>query len=601
MRSSVLLVRLQSYAALKAVNTLGRLTRLLKFIIRHPIKTLFALIKIWFALMFFTFFSFMVMAQDYEIPDSYKRFDLDDLVQTETKPFYKCSFYYNGYQYFNTPDLEDCAAQAAQFVVSQTNYCSFEVDSVLDRYPKSIRVRIFYYRNHSTAGCAVLDEGVVTVKLVDDGTPLEACPPEAYPLHKTMINWPLGTDGNMCARELIGNDPNEDAEDKSCADIVGNDASFYGATVNKNKHPDSSNINCLENGTKFCETTASVFVDTDIGENFVRYSPVGGSTFTGAECTDVSNTSPPPDTEQPEDKYCSVNNSDGVYLVECPDNTIALNWNTVLALAETSNLDNQRIAAIESTFMTKAEINTLVEQVEQGQKGEKGDKGDKGDTGARGATGLNGLDGEDGEDGEDCSIIQTTEGAAITCGASTATVKSGDSCTTKTLPNGDSQISCEDGTTSTINGIDEDGIISALNTQLTEMKKQTGELEGQTELLGKIAEYDGDKPKIDYETKPDAYTEIAEFDWDENNFGTVMEEHIDAMQKLPLFSAIDGFFDTTFSGSCPVWETSVNVMDANFNIKLDQFCSSTVQSLLPYIRAVLMLVAGFFAWRIAIE
>ena len=593
MRSSVLLVRLQSYAALKAVNTFGRLTRLLKFILRHPFKTLFALIKIWFALMFFTLFSFMVMAAP---------LDMNSLKDPKIETYFSYDCKIGNDTFGSVKTLGECyETYNPQYIalIPSTGSCTTNTE-IMSQTATFIKIRVNRYTERTLSDGSKrcdLNAYVANVKLTNQvETEGPTCPPVGFPNHIYEVM--QGSD-MKCAQ--LAQDPNLDPEQKTCDELVGNDSSFYGVTVNANKHPDASQIKCLENGAKFCETTSTVFIDTEMGDNFVRYSPVGGGTFTGAECTDSTNTTPPPDSESPEDKFCNVSNSDGIYLVDCPESTIALNWNTVLALAETSNLDNQRIAAIESTFMTKTEINTLVEQVEQAQKGEKGDKGDKGDTGARGATGLNGLDGEDGEDGEDCSIIQTTEGAAITCGASTATVKSGDSCTTKTLPNGDSQISCEDGTISTINGIDEDGIISALNTQLTEMKKQTGELEGQTELLGKIAEYDGDKPKIDYETKPDAYTEILEFDWDENNFGTVMEKHIDEMQKLPLFSAIDGFFDTSFGGTCPVWETNVSVMQASFNVRIDQFCSSAVQSILPYIRAILMLVAGFFAWRIAIE
>ncbi|MGO2129518.1 MAG: hypothetical protein ACTH4U_12305, partial [Pseudoalteromonas prydzensis] len=340
-------------------------------------------------------------------------------------------------------------------------------------------------------------------------------------------------------------------------------------------------------------------------------------------------------------------------------------------------LDNQRISAIEASFLKQEDLAALVNsgqlKGEQGEKGDKGEQGIQGVAGAKGATGekgadgkdgvdgtngvdgqdgvdgtngidgqdgadgtngidgqdgadgatgekgadgkdgidglagvdgkdgINGKDGIDGEDGVGCSVINTPDGASIACESGTAKLENGDSCTTVQLPNGDAQISCEDGTMSEINGVDEDGIISALDTQLTEMKKQTTELEKHTESLKKLSEYDGDKPLIDYETKPDAYTEIAEFDWENNNFGTVMEEHIDAMRGLPLFSAIDNFFVTSFGGSCPVWEETVTVMDASFNVRIDQFCSSAVQNILPYIRAILMLAAGFFAWRIAIE
>ena len=73
------------------------------------------------------------------------------------------------------------------------------------------------------------------------------------------------------------------------------------------------------------------------------------------------------------------------------------------------------------------------------------------------------------------------------------------------------------------------------------------------------------------------------------------------MRSVPIFSAIQDFFTTSFGGSCPVWQETVTVLDASFTVTIDQFCSAAVQSILPMIRAILMLVAGFFAWRIAIE
>ncbi|WP_167542011.1 hypothetical protein [Pseudoalteromonas shioyasakiensis] len=262
------------------------------------------------------------------------------------------------------------------------------------------------------------------------------------------------------------------------------------------------------------------------------------------------------------------------------------------------------------------------EQGEQGEKGEKGEKGDKGEQGVQGIAGqsgadgrdgingINGIDGKDGrdgidgvdgEDGENCSVVATPDGVQIACADSLAQVENGDSCTTQQLANGDAQVTCEDGTTSTINGVDEDAIIAALDTQLSEMKKQTGELEKQSKALESLGKYDGDKPKIDYETKPDTWTEIAEFDWENQNFGTVLEEHTDQMKALPIFTAIDNFFVTSFGGACPTWSTTVDVMGATFRIDIDQFCSPAVQNILPAIRAILLLVAGFFAWRIAIE
>lgn len=85
-------------------------------------------------------------------------------------------------------------------------------------------------------------------------------------------------------------------------------------------------------------------------------------------------------------------------------------------------------------------------------------------------------------------------------------------------------------------------------------------------------------------------------DWKSRNFGTVMKAKGDEIMKLPIMTAIDKFFDVSFSGSCPTYSVSVWV----FEINIDQFCSQQVQALFPYIKAVVLLMCSFFAIRIAL-
>ena len=616
MHHLALLAPLRSFVVSKASKLLSWCFRGFKYALRHPLKLTFNIIKLWFCMMMLTVFSSIVLAD--EIPPQYRQYDMDNLQQPEAKLGYVCSTYRNGSHSLSVQYPEACGDWAYEIAANSSAlspYCKVEKGNILQQQEGFLSQQLVLYSSNEN-GC-VVRAGYDGYQVSWRQSEVEDlyCPPDAYPQHEHKIEWPIGSGQIYCAKLLVGNDPNEDPDQKSCADLVGNDSSFYSVTVNKNKYSDSSKIKCLENGSKLCETTSSVFIDTDVGDNFVRYSPVGGGTFTGNECKDVENLLDDEQDPPPEDKFCTVNNSSGIYSVDCPESQIAINWNTVKGLAEASAKDNQRIADIEASFLTKDKIAEMVANNELGDlKGEKGDKGDKGEQGiqggigAAGADGLDGKDGEDGEDGENCNVISTSQGAMISCAESTAEIQNGDSCTTTQLSNGDAQISCEDGTTSEINGVDEDGIVGALNTQLDEMKKQTGiqegsleQLEFQTEELKKISTYDGDKPIIDYETKPDAWTEIEEFDWEQTNFGTVLEEHMDELRGLPLFSAIDDFFVTSFGGSCPTWQETVTVLDASFNIRIDQFCSSAVQSILPAIKAIIMLVAGFFAWRIAIE
>lgn len=84
--------------------------------------------------------------------------------------------------------------------------------------------------------------------------------------------------------------------------------------------------------------------------------------------------------------------------------------------------------------------------------------------------------------------------------------------------------------------------------------------------------------------------------WESRNFGSVMKENADKLIQLPIMKSIESFFDIGFSGSCPTYSVSVWV----FDITIDQFCSSEVQNLFPFIRAVVLLMCSFFAIRIAL-
>lgn len=54
--------------------------------------------------------------------------------------------------------------------------------------------------------------------------------------------------------------------------------------------------------------------------------------------------------------------------------------------------------------------------------------GEKGATGAAGIAGVDGANGKDGKDGVGCSVEETSEGAKITCGESSVTVKTCGCC-----------------------------------------------------------------------------------------------------------------------------------------------------------------------------
>ncbi len=84
----------------------------------------------------------------------------------------------------------------------------------------------------------------------------------------------------------------------------------------------------------------------------------------------------------------------------------------------------------------------------------------------------------------------------------------------------------------------------------------------------------------------------------DKTFDTVLTEFKTTVEASPIGSAMNGFFDVSVGGTCPVWTATVPVFGA---IIIDAQCSSAMTSIWPIISAVLLVMAGFFAWRVAIE
>lgn len=88
-------------------------------------------------------------------------------------------------------------------------------------------------------------------------------------------------------------------------------------------------------------------------------------------------------------------------------------------------------------------------------------------------------------------------------------------------------------------------------------------------------------------------------DWYEkkdDTFGTVLNDFTTSVQGSAVFTQASGFFTMNLGGSCPVWSTTVAVFGT---ITIDQQCSATMNSIWPYIYAVVVATAAFYAFRIA--
>lgn len=548
-----LLVPLRSFVALKARKLIAWLWRGIKYFLRHPIKSIFVLVKLWFCLMLVTVFATMAIASQPDMTDLRDPEIVNDIAGECASTL--------GFNLGYSKTLDECITKfRPAFLSSINNDCGTTIDRISPR--SEFSVSIYFTKRQmrtattnpycaSTSGNAVV--GLDRIKERE----YEQCPPKAFPDYFIPVQT---SNGLKCAKLFVEN---------KCPEPQSTDGYVFGTATSP------ANI-CYDNP----EDDSQCVINTDDSGGY--YLP---SKYNSQEPTDCK-AKPKDDGD---DKFCTATGTSGVYSVVCPESSISFDITGIQKNADQLVVNHQRISEIEASFLTQQDIDSLVQSGElKGEKGDQGEKGDKGEKGEKGDQGIAGIDGQDGKDG-----IDGINGIDGRNGLDGLDGEDGENCTVINTPTG-ATISCPDGSQAEVAGVDEDAIVSELTKQTTELKKQT-------DAITKLGTYDGDAPTIDYSTKPEKYTEIATFDWETTNFGTVLEEHNEAMRTLPLFSAIDDFFVTSFGGSCPVWQETVTVLDASFTVTIDQFCSSAVQSILPYIRAILMLVAGFFAWRIAIE
>lgn len=89
--------------------------------------------------------------------------------------------------------------------------------------------------------------------------------------------------------------------------------------------------------------------------------------------------------------------------------------------------------------------------------------------------------------------------------------------------------------------------------------------------------------------------------WDTRNFSTVLSDHASRMGDLPIFSTPTRFFKFETGGAtCPVYNGNFSILGYPTSFSLESFCDPAIINLFPYLRGVILLVFGFFAWRIAV-
>lgn len=92
-------------------------------------------------------------------------------------------------------------------------------------------------------------------------------------------------------------------------------------------------------------------------------------------------------------------------------------------------------------------------------------------------------------------------------------------------------------------------------------------------------------------------------DWSTRNYGTVMQHHVAAMNELPLFSSISGFFEVnTGAGTCPSFSIDVPEVGGvgGGSIVFDAFCNADLQKIFEIIALCVKLLGLYVAFRIAL-
>lgn len=100
---------------------------------------------------------------------------------------------------------------------------------------------------------------------------------------------------------------------------------------------------------------------------------------------------------------------------------------------------------------------------------------------------------------------------------------------------------------------------------------------------------------------PDYEQQFEELDFTKED---VIDEYHQTILGAPIFQAVGNFFDISAGSSCPVWQTTVDfsVFDASMNTELvfDHHCLPEFVSFRPWAMAVMLVVAGFLAFRVGV-
>jgi hypothetical protein len=85
----------------------------------------------------------------------------------------------------------------------------------------------------------------------------------------------------------------------------------------------------------------------------------------------------------------------------------------------------------------------------------------------------------------------------------------------------------------------------------------------------------------------------------DDTFQAVLTRHRDGLLATGIGAAVGGFFTVSGGGTCPTYTANIPYIEAS--ITFDQLCTSFASDALSIMRIAVLLVFGFFAFRIAVE
>jgi hypothetical protein len=581
------------------------------YCLKHPIKAVLFIVKLYISLMLFGFFltaSFSTFAHEVDANSNDANFVITGplLAGFDGQPWGNQETLWEGL-YCSPRDQCSCTF-GAEIIDGLDAEQSYSCD--------------YMTQNGARTGNGKL-RASSTVQII------YTCPPSGYSDHTVlngnMCNTPTGTHPDPAP------EPEPDLPSINCGSLAGGDAinaSFKSPTALSQTERDAAKCSDNPDSTKQYSNSCHIvnsagWIESEVydedgfptGEK--RYTAING-TFSGFACD--------PDGEPTaNDESCTAFDNGLIKKVECPDGTsMTVNWEDFLAVqeafvinrAEVNDSLNTLTDAVANVPTTDDVVIALTsdQAFKDSVKGEKGEActserlqngagvfincegsqvnlwdGANGMAGAAGAAGAAGEAGEDGKDGEDCQAVVAVNGVKIVCKDSVQFLSAGengedgDDCTV--VDDGiNATITCG-GASATVEGVDEGGIIDAISTQ--------------TDTLTSYLEYTGDGAAISFENSPELTAILGTAnDYEVRNYGTVMEAAVNRMKESPVFTSVDGFFEVTFSGTCPTYSANIPVL--NTTVVLDHWCLSVMDSVWPMIQAIVILILSFYGFRVAI-